>query len=329
MFAGTAIPGQCELRPPAIKGNIRFWWRALNSHLGLEALHKREGEIFGSSDQDMGRSKFSISVRHELKAELPTFYGKGKQVPTFDKNECNVLDYLAYGMHKLEEKQINYKNECFLPGKNSHFHLDVCYDDSGIMEGVWKAIKAWAEFGGIGSGSRNGWGKVWIENWPKAEVEEPQMLFPQKPQATYTAFSQKSVFFRCKQEHVTWDKALGEVGSYYYSFRKALDGRNARGDKEFKNRVMLSQPIIMNKKDVKEMFLERHSKSMFMGIKLQNGRYVGQILLMPYKYLEKTKESLIREKLKGRNLLQDQSAYQKVYADLANDLGEKMQKVEL
>lgn len=63
MFLHGADGTTPELRPASIKGVLRFWWRALYGHLPLDQLKKLEGEIFGSTEQSMGRSSFSIRVR--------------------------------------------------------------------------------------------------------------------------------------------------------------------------------------------------------------------------------------------------------------------------
>lgn len=71
MFLHGADGSTPELRPASIKGVLRFWWRALYGHLPLDQLKKLEGEIFGSTDQKLGRSPFSIRIldfRHQFKA---------------------------------------------------------------------------------------------------------------------------------------------------------------------------------------------------------------------------------------------------------------------
>lgn len=60
MFLGGADGQTPELRPPSIKGLMRFWWRAMNGH--LEKLKKKESEIFGASEEKIGRSKFNIRI---------------------------------------------------------------------------------------------------------------------------------------------------------------------------------------------------------------------------------------------------------------------------
>lgn len=64
MFLSGADGSAPELRPPSIKGALRFWWRAMNGHLSLEELKKRESEIFGGTDGESGgRSKVIIRAK--------------------------------------------------------------------------------------------------------------------------------------------------------------------------------------------------------------------------------------------------------------------------
>lgn len=59
----TGADGQTpELRPSEIKGMLRFWWRAINGYQSIDSLRKSEAEIFGSSDEKTGKSKFSLKI---------------------------------------------------------------------------------------------------------------------------------------------------------------------------------------------------------------------------------------------------------------------------
>ena len=49
MFLNGADGTTPELRAPSIKGALRFWWRAMNGHLTIRELQKREVELFGGS----------------------------------------------------------------------------------------------------------------------------------------------------------------------------------------------------------------------------------------------------------------------------------------
>ncbi|MEW5821982.1 MAG: type III-B CRISPR module RAMP protein Cmr1, partial [Cyanobacteriota bacterium] len=70
MFLAGANGRTPELRPPSIKGAMRFWWRAINANLvenkngkcDYTKLIEEEAKIFGSSDEKVGKSKFSIRI---------------------------------------------------------------------------------------------------------------------------------------------------------------------------------------------------------------------------------------------------------------------------
>jgi len=55
MFLSGADGTTPELRPPSIKGALRFWWRAMNGHLDLKTLKEQESLIFGGTDGESGR----------------------------------------------------------------------------------------------------------------------------------------------------------------------------------------------------------------------------------------------------------------------------------
>lgn len=65
MFLGGANPKSAELRVPPFKGMLRFWWRAINSHLvkngDFSNLLENESKIFGDSNK-YGKSKVKISI---------------------------------------------------------------------------------------------------------------------------------------------------------------------------------------------------------------------------------------------------------------------------
>lgn len=51
-----------ELRASSLKGLVRYWWRALNSHLPVKELREKEGLLFGSSDEKVGRSPIVLRI---------------------------------------------------------------------------------------------------------------------------------------------------------------------------------------------------------------------------------------------------------------------------
>ncbi len=81
LFLNGADGTTPELRPASIKGALRFWWRAMNGHLPLEdrkdekgnvlfkGLKTMEGEIFGGTEDTMGRSKVIIRIDEHSQTE--------------------------------------------------------------------------------------------------------------------------------------------------------------------------------------------------------------------------------------------------------------------
>lgn len=62
MFLNGADGASPELRPPSIKGGLRFWFRATHAHLSLKDMKEQEGKLFGDTGR---RSKVLIRVNHE------------------------------------------------------------------------------------------------------------------------------------------------------------------------------------------------------------------------------------------------------------------------
>lgn len=126
-----------ELRPPSIKGMMRFWWRATHGHMTIKKLKDSEAKIFGSSDEKIGRSKFNIQTSSN-RLDIKTYYllphregGKGRsKAPSKGISPDQILNI------KL----------------SSH---DVASDYSKILE--LSLI-----LGGIGKRSRRGFGSIEI-----------------------------------------------------------------------------------------------------------------------------------------------------------------------
>ncbi len=59
MFIAGADGTTPEIRPPSIRGMMRFWWRALHGHLSVVNLKKEEEKLFGGPDN---KSPFSVRV---------------------------------------------------------------------------------------------------------------------------------------------------------------------------------------------------------------------------------------------------------------------------
>ncbi|SFS79311.1 type III-B CRISPR module RAMP protein Cmr1 [Lutibacter maritimus] len=100
LFIGNAIKNEAELRAPAIKASLRFWWRAIHPNLTIEELKKKECEFFGGTFYKGNKQinyppsfKF-LSIKYDssrIKAEYVDERGRTVNGKLIYKNEYNYL----------------------------------------------------------------------------------------------------------------------------------------------------------------------------------------------------------------------------------------------
>ena len=188
MFIGDANQEAASIRPPSIKGMLRFWWRALNWGKYLElknadvlkalgALHAEEARLFGSAvEKDKGgQGAFLLQVtkqphpkaRQKIWPEKPPIEGKRK--------EAIGSSYFGFGL--WEDKTNSTHRESIIEGNS--FTLSFCFKPKISSEDVAKDIKEIKEvlkvfglFGGLGSRSRRGFGSVCLTELVDTEKTE-------------------------------------------------------------------------------------------------------------------------------------------------------------
>lgn len=164
MFGGGYEAGKVDedrfVRESAIKGQLRFWWRATRgaAYDSAYELRKREAVIFGDTSRPS-----SVKVKIEiLTKELATyvFGGKDSSIPSYLFQRSNKMDkqvtYISKGTFRLclqwsaEAKALK-KTE---PGTFEELNRD-------LEAALW----AWINFGGIGSRTRRGCGSLYCKNF--------------------------------------------------------------------------------------------------------------------------------------------------------------------
>ncbi len=149
---------QTELRPPSIKGAMRFWWRAIHGNLSLEELKKEESKIFGGTREDSAlRSSFRIKL---VRSHLAT-------------TQVNPLPHKQNSQFRINGYQ-----------ENQNFTLEFIGKD---IEKIEKIFELTTILGGFGQKSRRGFGSVKINNQNNVTVEYIQSLIQKINQNfTYT-----------------------------------------------------------------------------------------------------------------------------------------------
>lgn len=282
MFLGGADGRTPELRPPSIKGLMRFWWRAMNGHLSLEELKEREAKIFGTSDEKIGRSKFSIRVKpHKLNSSKDKLPPHPVVVRTSRNSfKINILEYLAYGTHEYKSGQGNIFIRDYIRPKQK-FSVFITIPEH-LKDEIIKILKRLSTFGGLGSRSRNGFGSFKILSINGNSNSFYVRVGKEKDSSSYelpkySAFSKDMRLWKSKQSYDSWDKALAELGKAYKYARERIESKH-----NYEKRQYIGAPIIVNANQMSK--LDRHSKPYFMSVHYESDKYIGYILYLPSKY---------------------------------------------
>lgn len=331
MFCGNATQ-DAELRPSAIKGALRFWWRAMQNSTDVAKVREEEANIFGSASEEVGRSKVIIEIEKEtvFQSEIPNFLQteQGNTKPLFKyydtgkRHTSNILDYLAYGLNDYDKNQgrVVYHRDCFMPGEK--FKVIIKSSDEGHEAKLKEVFRVFARFGGMGAKTRNGYGQFRILN---GVAENNVLNLPNADNAkqSFTAFSKASkVFVKSSQNHTTWDEALSEIGWAYRESRLEMEGKYDHYT--YGKRIYVAQPIVVKGK-VTPSFLERHSKSYFLFVdKLGENKYRSGILYLPYNYLKHCDNySKMDEEVKSQQA-NHRNKYNSVCAEINSKLTQKL-----
>ncbi|BCB96578.1 hypothetical protein JZK55_15000 [Dissulfurispira thermophila] len=136
-----------ELRAPSIKGAMRFWWRALKAEPDIDKLRKKEDQIFGSSDEKIGRAKFSIRVSQIDKKSPSTYKNPDKYDP---------VGYHFYSVFMEGGRERYYSPE------ENRFKIILTSQDEGILKIASASLWALVYLGAIGTRARRGAGNMAI-----------------------------------------------------------------------------------------------------------------------------------------------------------------------
>ncbi|HHW44410.1 type III-B CRISPR module RAMP protein Cmr1 [Desulfofundulus thermobenzoicus] len=151
-LGGASSTTEAELRPPSLKGLLRFWFRAvaLPSLGSWQAVQKVENELFGSTN---GQAGFILSIMNS--------HGLKQVQPDQDWKKWHGLGYLGYGVVDRGMTRQPYLKH------GGVFTLKVMLKDNvspqiGSLLPV--ALKALGLFGAAGARARKGFGSLSLES---------------------------------------------------------------------------------------------------------------------------------------------------------------------
>jgi CRISPR-associated protein Cmr1 len=150
------------IRPAAIRGHLRFWWRATAGacYTSVADLHKAETELWGgaSTKDNPAVGKVAIQV-HILSAGEKASYSQ--VAPESRPKEGPLHGYFLFPFQEQKKQNI----PAAVGRRQVSFQLRLTLDAS-LSEAqraeVRTALKAWIAFGGVGARTRRGCGALTV-----------------------------------------------------------------------------------------------------------------------------------------------------------------------
>lgn len=161
------------MRVSAIRGQLRFWWRATHGCLlgSIAKMREAEATLWGAASRPGLVSMFitdsSLKVR-----DVPAFEGRPPNNPNGKWNSQALISReLAYGAFAMQPKAQRQEPEVGVLTKvDGTATLEIRAPKDRLAE-VQDALDAWLLFGGIGGRTRRGFGAVMSDN---RELPSPQ-----------------------------------------------------------------------------------------------------------------------------------------------------------
>ncbi len=157
------------IRPSEIKGQLRFWWRALRSWQAGSSVKKLleiEEDIWGgvAETKEASKVKLRIEVLDAGKGANPFERVQGKSFP---RNHPNIAPaYVAFPLQPTKQDPTIYPVQVGV-----RFKLSLLFPRE-FKEEVKAALWAWETFGGIGGRTRRGFGAVVPKDFSPPSVGE-------------------------------------------------------------------------------------------------------------------------------------------------------------
>lgn len=154
LFMGDAKQ-KTELRPTSIKGALRFWWRAMHSHLplldkqGTIGLKTLEGRVWGDTER---RSPLAIRLG-EVHLSPAVFFD--------EFNESEGLKYLFHFVLDGEKKRAGF-NFIGDDKEVAWFELIITSREKELLKDAACSLWLLGHFGGLGTRARRGGGDLYV-----------------------------------------------------------------------------------------------------------------------------------------------------------------------
>ncbi len=229
MFGGGYATGQVDellpIRPAAIRGHLRFWWRATAGarYASVDELYTAETDLWGSAST----SERSAAGKVAIRVEIPNS-GSGQSVPYGDTapkatpKEGPLHSYFLFPFQPQQGKPAATGRKDVSFRLTLTLHPDLNGDQKAEVRA---ALKAWIAFGGVGARTRRGCGALTVvgqnaSQWlPPAQNLAQWLPVPKSaanPPGWTTLAGARGIFAPMPDAERAWR----ELGRFWARFRK-------------------------------------------------------------------------------------------------------------
>lgn len=161
------------IRPAAIRGHLRHWWRATAGakYASAEKLHEAEVALWGGASTNENSAYGKVALQVEI-------ISRGQPAPLHEvAPKSTAKDGPLHGYFLFpyqEQKKLNLR--AAEGRKDVVFKLRITMDatlSDALRQEVETALKAWIAFGGVGARTRRGCGALTVEGKESARWLSP------------------------------------------------------------------------------------------------------------------------------------------------------------
>jgi CRISPR-associated protein Cmr1 len=179
LFLAGAEQSQAELRSPAFRGLMRYWYRALVGGMagtdaqGLKTVIEEEAKVFGATDRGS-----AVAVRVSAASQEPKEFTEPISRRTPTGWQATGKGYLLWTMAKsgrVEKNNLKPARWYFPPGTTFRVTLSSHSHDSTQFKQALAAFWLLSSLGALGSRSRRCAGSVEVQSIDMMQANEFQM----------------------------------------------------------------------------------------------------------------------------------------------------------
>jgi CRISPR-associated protein Cmr1 len=153
------------VRASAIRGQLRFWWRAVNPRRCTtpDELAKAEARVFGRAANEKKTPTAALAI---TVTKQPVQYSELRPLRDGDKfGSAEGFDAIAYGAFPLRDSKATLRHGV-LHQYSDDWTIELSME-SGVETDMEAALWAWTQFGGLGGRTRRGFGAIELRSSEK------------------------------------------------------------------------------------------------------------------------------------------------------------------